>query len=460
MLTVALSMLLFYFVYRLNNKYTAAENKAIQGILYVDQEHLEEKGVYYLSREWEYYPDVLLTPEEIQENKGDYYCRYLSIGEFGGMDLGDRTASPYGSATYRLVLMLPEQEENYALYLPEIFSSYQLYVNGKLMGKTGDPDPEGYQETVQNKAIYFTASGKTDLVIGVTDKSSVSSGIQYVPVFGKAMQVNQQRGIQLFLGVMSFTLSMFVLLISVYMAIRSKTRTAAYFSFLSICILGYTSYSVFHYYLALKVQPWYGLETLFYYLMFSALILLLDEVTGQYSRLTVIMASSAGIWSFAAFAGELLANKMETAGQLYCLSAVSDAVTWIVAAYLIVKSFAAAGTKPGNLLLVSSLCYGCSLAADRIWSLYEPIVGGYFAEGAGAFLAVSIGIVIWKEIAEALSFRLMYEERSREMEQRLIMQTEYHQELSGKIDEMNKFRHDIRQHIRTMQNLLDRGKTI
>ena len=48
---------------------------------------------HYLSREWEYYPDALLTPEDDLDK---YYFRYISIGEYGGMELGNSGRSPYG----------------------------------------------------------------------------------------------------------------------------------------------------------------------------------------------------------------------------------------------------------------------------------------------------------------------------------------------------------------------------
>ena len=132
-------ILLFY---RFDNKYTARGDQAIQGILYVP----DDDSVHYLAREWEYYPDVLLTPQEIKEQKEDYYSRYVSIGEYGGMDLGDKNKSPFGSGTYRMTLVLPEKEKQYAIGLTEIFSAYKLYINGELMGQMGNPDPDNYQE--------------------------------------------------------------------------------------------------------------------------------------------------------------------------------------------------------------------------------------------------------------------------------------------------------------------------
>ena len=78
-----LSMGVFFLLYYVDNKYTARGDQAIQGILYVR----EDDPLHYLTGEWEYYPDLLLTPGELEKHKGEYYSRYISIGEYGGMDL-------------------------------------------------------------------------------------------------------------------------------------------------------------------------------------------------------------------------------------------------------------------------------------------------------------------------------------------------------------------------------------
>ena len=135
-ITMILSFMFFYVLYCSNNKYMTREEKAIHGLLYADGSY-ESFPVYYLSREWEYYPDALLTPEDDLDK---YYFRYISIGEYGGMELGNSGRSPYGSGTYRLKIMLPAEQHTYGLYLPEIFSAYNLYVDGVLVGQMGNPD--------------------------------------------------------------------------------------------------------------------------------------------------------------------------------------------------------------------------------------------------------------------------------------------------------------------------------
>ena len=58
----ALTMGIFFLFYRFDNKYTARGDQAIQGILYVR----EDDPLHYLTGEWEYYPDLLLTPGELE----------------------------------------------------------------------------------------------------------------------------------------------------------------------------------------------------------------------------------------------------------------------------------------------------------------------------------------------------------------------------------------------------------
>ena len=75
-------------MYRMNNEYTARGEQPIQGILCLDEEKAAGK-LHYLAREWQYFPGKLLTPDMLKENTG-YYSRYISIGEYGGMELGDK----------------------------------------------------------------------------------------------------------------------------------------------------------------------------------------------------------------------------------------------------------------------------------------------------------------------------------------------------------------------------------
>ena len=441
----ALSMGVFFLLYCFDNKYTAKGDRAIQGILYI-----QEDSVHYLTGEWEYYPDLLLTPRELEEHKEKYYSRYISIGEYGGMDLGDEDKSPFGSGTYRLTLVLPEKEKRYAIGLVEVFSSYNLYVNGNLIGQVGNPDPENYKEQIQNRVFTFEGKGTVEMMISVTDWHSVSSGIQFVPVFGSPLQVNLIRGLSIVGDAVYLALTFFVFLFAVYMFVRTKKTELCFFALLCVCVIGYGFYPVLHAFVPVKVQPSYGLETLFYYLMFACVVavqqkILCDE--GRFPEILAVILAAAGVLIFAA---ELFCSGIQSAGGLYLISGITEIMKWFSAAYLMFRSVKDIQQKYSSVLLVGITAYASSLAADRIWKAYEPIIGGWFTEFGSAVLVFCVGLTLWIELANAYRFQLTYGEYSRQMEQKLLMQKQHYEELTQKMDEISKMRHDMRHHLRTV----------
>lgn len=140
------------------------------------------------------------------------------------------------------MLVLPEEEKRYAIGLIEIFSAYRLYINGNLVGQVGNPDQENYEEQIQNRVFTFEGKGTVELMITVTDKHSVSSGIQYVPVLGSPFRVNLIRGLSVMIDAVYLALTMFVLLFAVYMFWRTGKGELGFFCLLCICVLGYSSY--------------------------------------------------------------------------------------------------------------------------------------------------------------------------------------------------------------------------
>ena len=450
----AAAMGIFFLFYRFDNKYTAKGDQAIQGILYIP----DNDSVHYLAREWEYYPDVLLTPEELKKHKDKYYSRYVSVGEYGGMDMGDKNSSPFGSGTYRMTLVLPEKEKRYAIGLVEVFSAYRLYINGDLIGQVGNPDPDNYREQIQNRVFTFEGKGIVEIMIVVTDRHSASSGIQYVPVLASPFKVNIIRGLSIVTDAVYMALTFFVLFFSVYMFIRTRKTEMGFFAMLCICVMGYSSYPILHAFVAVKVQPCYGMEALFYYLMFAGVVIMQQKILGDERRLPEILAGMIAVAGILVFVAELLCSKIQSAGGLYLISWFTEILKWAVAGYLLFRSVKEIKQKYSNVLLVGIVGYAASLAADRIWKLYEPIIGGWFAEYGAAVLVFSVGVTLWMELANAYRFQLTYGEYSRQMEQKFQMQKQHYEELNEKMDEISRMRHDMRHHMRAIMSYAQQGK--
>ena len=124
------SSLFFLGLYQFNNKYSQNTIQAANGILALSEEELQKSPVRFLVSGWAFYPDALLTPEEIQDES--HYMRYLSIGEQTNFS-SPANPSPYGCGTYQMTFFLPERKETYALEIPEVFSAYNLYLDHDLI---------------------------------------------------------------------------------------------------------------------------------------------------------------------------------------------------------------------------------------------------------------------------------------------------------------------------------------
>lgn len=93
------SSLFFLGLYQFNNKYSQNTIQAANGILALSEEELQKSPVRFLVSGWAFYPDALLTPEEIRDES--HYMRYLSIGEQTNFS-SPANPSPYGCGTYQM----------------------------------------------------------------------------------------------------------------------------------------------------------------------------------------------------------------------------------------------------------------------------------------------------------------------------------------------------------------------
>lgn len=87
------SSLFFLGLYQFNNKYSQDTIQAANGILALSEEELQKSPVRFLVSGWAFYPDALLTPEEIRDES--HYMRYLSIGAQTNFS-SPANPSPYG----------------------------------------------------------------------------------------------------------------------------------------------------------------------------------------------------------------------------------------------------------------------------------------------------------------------------------------------------------------------------
>lgn len=175
------AFLAFYGLYRADNKYTAAlSGGAGYNVLQTDTEE-----VAFLVDGWEYYPGALLSPEDFAS--GVTAEDYTYIGRYPNFlaHLG----SPYGAATYRLILRNTGEPVELSLYLPELLCAGRVYINGELVGENGSVVP--YRPLVRDGVWSFSADESTELIIQCANYTHYYSGMYYPPAVGSSGAISR-----------------------------------------------------------------------------------------------------------------------------------------------------------------------------------------------------------------------------------------------------------------------------
>ena len=97
-----------------------------------------------LNGQWEFYWDKMLKPSDFitGKYKPDYYGKVPSYWTEYPQD--SVNTDKFGYATYRLrVLLPPGYNDPLAVDVPVFDSSYDIYIDGKLLGSNGVPGPDG-----------------------------------------------------------------------------------------------------------------------------------------------------------------------------------------------------------------------------------------------------------------------------------------------------------------------------
>jgi hypothetical protein len=100
---------------------------------------------------WRFFENQLLTPEEVDQSPSIRYTSFPALWNDHRVD-GKGT----GYATYALTVLLPDSMTRLAFELPQMYSSYNLWVNGKLVTTAGVVTKE--KETAVSQWTYKTVS--------------------------------------------------------------------------------------------------------------------------------------------------------------------------------------------------------------------------------------------------------------------------------------------------------------
>lgn len=448
-------------LYQFDNKYTHFSPQAINGTLYVEEGDLDKYPIRFLKHGWLLYPDILLTPEELKQNPPDY-VEDVSIGQHTSFALGRSFRSVHGNGTYVMTLYFPKSPQTYALELPEIFSAYRLYINDSLLLQMGNPEPSAYQDKIQTRKILFEASGKTTLMLAVSDYSHFYSGLLYAPALGSPDSIDLMRQLRIGSALFILPLALMISVFAFYFAyhIKEKRVNAGIFSLLSLTLAGYTSYPIIHGVFALSIQPWYTLELFCGYLLTFLVTYLHNEFCKPGKLPTLLSNLFTSTFCVIALLYSLFSSYL-TFQVVQIFSVAVESYHLLLTLYLLFTAWQHLSTHRlgPRLLFYADVIFALTLGFNILFPVYEPIWGSYFTEWGGLFLVVALGYILWQEIITGYKNSFLISQQQRHTERLLAMQKDYLKSINEKIEETHRLRHDFRQHLRIMAELTHQDKS-
>jgi two-component system sensor histidine kinase ChiS len=125
--------------------------KAVKGVLDLTQWNFEKDGTINLDGEWEFYwkefvpPDSLpMENEELKIKNGKnssfliHHSSFITVpGSWNKQIINNVPIDGDGYATYRIKVLLGQSQRELSFKIPQIHTSYQLYINGNLIAQAG-----------------------------------------------------------------------------------------------------------------------------------------------------------------------------------------------------------------------------------------------------------------------------------------------------------------------------------
>ncbi|MBV7274506.1 response regulator [Clostridium sp. PL3] len=176
-IVIILSIIIKIFIFQ-NNNVEAPLCK--NGFLDLSHWDFEASGRVKLNGQWEFYPNVLLSPKDIN-NKVLSEKLYINVPNPWTKEVSKNILSNRGIGTYRLKVRINKDLSIYGLITEHMRSANKIFVNGREIAKSGNVESSfkgGYSSNVVPVISMFPSYGDTlDIIIQVANSDYYNGGI-------------------------------------------------------------------------------------------------------------------------------------------------------------------------------------------------------------------------------------------------------------------------------------------
>ncbi|WP_160645857.1 ATP-binding protein [Chengkuizengella marina] len=234
LLTFAILVAMFLFASHKKKETPIAE----KGLLDLSQWDFNEQGKVPLDGEWEFYPNLVLEPVDfVKSQHNEKKPQMVSVPDisWAKYDLVDHSMNALGKATFRLkIININEENQIFGIRTSGIFRPNKLFVNGELIGSSGDSND--YSSSIESESYnrYFTIkTGMNEIILQVANYNFpiIAGGLFTSQYFGTQQQISQSRD----LSVMNdwIAISIFLIMGLYFFGLysqRKKDNSLLYFS--------------------------------------------------------------------------------------------------------------------------------------------------------------------------------------------------------------------------------------
>lgn len=176
---------------------------ACSGVLDLRGWDFERRGEASLDGDWEFYWNQLLEPADFAGARGNTSPQPTGTIQvprsWQGYRAFDQKLTGDGFATYRLKLLLPNTDMKLGLFIPQLYTAYKMWANGRLIssaGRVGQTRRTMTPRSVQRVIACRPTGGQLDLVIQVSNFHHRRGGIWRSIQLGPYDRVKQENNMQ------------------------------------------------------------------------------------------------------------------------------------------------------------------------------------------------------------------------------------------------------------------------
>lgn len=440
--------------FRYDNKYMRPRPYAESGVIHLDMEWYQEHPFFYLVEGWDFYENRLLTPEEAVQQTPD---RNFYLGRYGGFDLGNPDADPHGCGTYRMVILTDGSEREYALELTQIYSAWDLWINGKLVQSVGMG--RDHPPVTDNRMVTFLAKERIEIVAAVSDYSHFYSGMVYPPAFGSSQKVGTMLSLRLLIHGCFCAVTILIAILCLFWGLGCHfARPYGALTLLCIMCCGSTAWPVFQA-MGYTGDAWYLLERLCYYGIFLTSIWLQGRICRLPRKMVLPACAIGGVVEILILLQPWI--PVHQAVWYLRFSALLSAYKWFTALWLVAVGIWAFAEKReyAGAMTVGSCIFAFTLVMERLLPIHEPVLFGWFVEIAAGILVVLVAGILWydtvslyKESIQLKAGRALANIQLDARETQAALQQEYVRHTREQL-------HESRHRLTLIRHYLDTGAT-